>query len=54
MRLGKQALDASRDLPLPEALSHLQGMLALALSTEDIREGVAAFREKREPRWIGA
>ncbi len=53
MRLGKQALDASRDLPLPDALSYLQGALALAFTTEDIQEGVAAFRQKREPRWRG-
>jgi enoyl-CoA hydratase/carnithine racemase len=51
--LGKQALNASRDLPLPDALNYLRGMLALAFTTEDVKEGVAAFREQREPRWQG-
>jgi enoyl-CoA hydratase/carnithine racemase len=36
MHLGKQTLNASRDLPLPDALNYLQGMLALAFTTEDI------------------
>jgi enoyl-CoA hydratase len=53
MRLGKQALNASRDLALPDALHYLQGMLALAFTTDDIKEGVAAFREKRDPHWQG-
>lgn len=51
MRLGKQAIHATRDLSLEEALSALQAQLALAFTTEDIQEGVAAFREKRAPVW---
>jgi enoyl-CoA hydratase/carnithine racemase len=51
MRLGKDALDATRDMALPEALTALKAQLALALTTEDVVEGVTAFREKRTPQW---
>ncbi|MFR9803775.1 enoyl-CoA hydratase/isomerase family protein [Pseudonocardia sp. RS010] len=51
MRLGKDAIAATRDLALPEALDSLRSRLALAFSTQDIKEGVAAFREKRDPVW---
>ena len=51
MRLGKDAINATRDLSLPEALSALQAQLALAFTTEDIVEGVTAFRERRAPEW---
>ncbi|MGQ0841909.1 enoyl-CoA hydratase/isomerase family protein [Actinokineospora sp.] len=51
LRLGKDALNATRDMSLPEALDALRARLALALTTEDIVEGVTAFREKREPNW---
>jgi enoyl-CoA hydratase/carnithine racemase len=51
MRMGKDSIDATRDLSLPQALSALRAQLALAFTTEDIVEGVSAFREKREPRW---
>jgi len=51
MRLGKNAIDATRDMSLPDALEALRAQLALAFTTEDIVEGVAAFREKREAVW---
>jgi enoyl-CoA hydratase/carnithine racemase len=51
MKLGKDAIAATRDMALPEALDALRSRLALAFTTEDIVEGVAAFREKRDPVW---
>lgn len=51
MRLGKDAIDATRDMSLEGALAALQSQLALAFTTEDIKEGVTAFREKRAPEW---
>jgi enoyl-CoA hydratase len=51
MRLGKNAIDATRDMSLPDALEALRSQLALAFTTEDIVEGVTAFRDKRNPQW---
>ena len=52
MRLGKNALEITRDLPLEQALAVMQAQLALAFTTEDLVEGVTAFREKRGPNWM--
>lgn len=52
--MGKRALAATRDLPLESALDYLQAQLALAFTTEDLAEGVLAFKEKRSPRWHNA
>ena len=51
MRLGKNAIEATRDMSLADALEALRSQLALAFTTEDIFEGVSAFREKRDPHW---
>jgi enoyl-CoA hydratase len=53
MRLGKEAMARQLDMPLGEALDYLRGQLTLALSTDDVQEGVRAFFEKREPQWKG-
>lgn len=49
--MGKRALAATRDLPLESALDYLQAQLALAFTTDDLAEGVLAFKEKRPARW---
>jgi enoyl-CoA hydratase/carnithine racemase len=53
MRLGKEAMRRQLDMPLDDALDYLRAQLTLALSTEDIVEGVSAFFEKRDPHWKG-
>jgi enoyl-CoA hydratase len=53
MRLGKEAMRRQLDMPFEDALDYLRAQLSLALSTEDVVEGVTAFFEKREPQWKG-
>ena len=53
MRLGLEAMRRQLDMPLDDALDYLRAQLTLALSTEDIVEGVTAFFQKRDPQWKG-
>ena len=53
MRLGHDAMYRQQDMAFADALEYLRSQLSLAMSTEDIMEGVQAFFEKREPQWKG-
>ncbi len=51
--LIKRALNRSWNLELDEALAYEAQLQAIAGSTEDHREGIAAFLEKRKPEFTG-
>lgn len=53
IRLGKQAFGAMRDMGLRESLEYAQAMVPVMSSTEDAREGMRAFQDKRAPQWTG-
>jgi enoyl-CoA hydratase len=53
LALGRRAFHESRGMPPDRAMAYLHGMLDLAVQTEDVAEGVAAFFGKREPQWRG-
>jgi enoyl-CoA hydratase len=51
VRLAKEAILASCDLPLEAGLAFERKAFAMLFATEDFREGVAAFLDKRKPKF---
>lgn len=54
LRLGIEAMVAQEELGLEQALPLLRERLGGCLATDDAREGLIAFLEKRPPRWTGS
>jgi enoyl-CoA hydratase/carnithine racemase len=53
VRLGLRAFAAQDDMDLEKALPMLRDRLAEVIATDDAREGLMAFLEKRPPKWTG-
>jgi len=51
LRRGKQAIFAMETMAFHEALAFAEAQIALAAKGSDAVEGLAAFNEKRKPRW---
>ena len=53
VRRSKESIDGGSGLPVDTALAQEIGAYAKIIPTEDRREALAAFREKRPPVWKG-
>jgi enoyl-CoA hydratase/carnithine racemase len=51
LRRGRHALRAIESMGFEQSLAFAEGQIALLAMTEDAREGMAAFNEKRPPVW---
>jgi enoyl-CoA hydratase/carnithine racemase len=53
LRRGSYAMKAMRSMSFEEAIAFGEGQIGLLAMTQDSREGIAAFKDKRKPQWTG-
>ena len=53
LRLAKEAVNAAYEMSLTDALAHERRLFYLLFASEDQKEGMAAFLEKRDPEFRG-
>ena len=53
IRRGKYAMRAIASMSFDQSIAYTESQIALTAMTEDAKEGLAAFGEKRKPAWKG-
>ncbi len=53
LRRGLYAMKAMRSMSFEEAIAFGEGQIGLLAMTQDAREGITAFKDKRKPQWTG-
>ena len=53
IRRGKYAMRALSSMSFDEGIAFTESQIALLAMTEDAKEGLASFNEKRKPAWTG-
>jgi enoyl-CoA hydratase/carnithine racemase len=53
IRRGKYAMRAIESMSFDQAIAYTESQIALLALTEDAKEGLASFNEKRKPVWTG-
>ena len=53
IRRGKYAMRALEAMSFDEGIAYTESQIALLAMTEDAKEGLASFNEKRRPTWTG-
>jgi len=52
-RIGKEAINMAFETSLASGIAHERKLFYLLFATQDQKEGMAAFKDKREPKWQG-
>ena len=51
VQIGKTGIYGMSEIPYHQALDYMDELFASLCATEDAREGIEAFQEKRKPKW---
>jgi len=53
LAMGKRSFYRQLTMPLDEAYEYVDEVIVRTIQSEDAKEGISAFLDKREPKWTG-